>query len=61
MNNPGPKTSEFWVTIAGSLVVLLNSLFNLGLDEVSIATMVGTVAAYVLSRGWAKSGTVDKP
>lgn len=51
---PGWKTSEFWVTVAGSLVAILNSAFGWHIPADTILTVVAGIAAYVFSRGLAK-------
>lgn len=47
----GVWTSEFWVSLAGVLVVLANELLGLDLDVAEIAGMAGIIATYVLGRG----------
>lgn len=59
---PGYKTSEFWVTTVGSLVVALNQSGLLGsvvLPKDAILAIVGAVATYVISRGLAKLNVND--
>ena len=50
----GYKTTEFWLTIIGGAVVLLNGAFGWELDAASITGMVGSVAAYVIGRSYLK-------
>lgn len=51
---PGWKTTEFWSTVATSLVVVLNQAFGWHIPVDTVLALVGGVAAYVLSRGLAK-------
>jgi hypothetical protein len=51
----GYKTTEFWITAATVGVVVTEGLTGLDLDDTSLIGMVGTVAAYVLSRGFLKA------
>lgn len=50
----GWKTSEFWVTVAASMIPLLNSAMGWNIPIESLAAFAGTIASYVLSRGVAK-------
>ena len=50
----GWKTSEFWATVAVSLVGLLNHAFGWGIPTESIALIAGNVAAYVIGRSVVK-------
>jgi hypothetical protein len=50
----GYKTTEFWLTLIGGAVVLLNGAFGWDLDAASITAMAGSVAAYVLGRSYLK-------
>lgn len=47
----GWKTSEFWVTIVGTLLAVFGDQFGINLPQESILALI----AYVMSRGWAKS------
>ena len=53
-DRPGVRTSEFWTTLAGLVVVLLNEEVGLDLDVEQTIALVGVVASYVLSRAWTK-------
>lgn len=55
----GYKTTEFWLTIAGSVIVLVNSVTGLDLDAASIVAMLGSIAAYVASRSYLKGHRVE--
>ncbi|MDQ1533845.1 MAG: hypothetical protein QOF28_1606 [Actinomycetota bacterium] len=59
---PSPKTTELWLTLAGIavLVVVYHASRDASLDLFR-ACLLGTigVAAYVVSRGLAKSGSHD--
>lgn len=50
----GYKTTEFWLTIVGGVVVLLNGALGWDLDAASITGMAGSIAAYVLGRSYLK-------
>lgn len=50
----GYKTTEFWFTLAGAIIVLINAGTGLDLDSESILALAGTIAAYVASRSYVK-------
>jgi hypothetical protein len=52
----GIKTTEFWLTAATAVVTVLNAsgLLPFVIPQETVLQIVGTVAAYVLSRGVAK-------
>lgn len=54
----GYRTTEFWLTAIGSLGALLNQSGALGvvLPMEAIMSVLGTIAAYAVSRGIAKRG-----
>lgn len=54
----GIKTTEFWLTAATAVVTVLNAsgLLPFAIPQETVLQIVGTVAAYVLSRGVAKIG-----
>jgi hypothetical protein len=59
---PSPKTTELWLTIVG--VVVLAVVYNASRDaslNLFRACLLGTVmvAAYIVSRGFAKAGSHD--
>lgn len=56
----GIRTSEFWVTLATGIVLLLNTFFDWDLDTESIVAIVGNNVAYILSRGYIK-GKIAEP
>lgn len=56
---PGVRTSEFWMTLVASTAGLVGTYA--GIDPETLIAAVGPLAAYVVSRGWAKSGTTDGP
>jgi len=59
----GYQTSEFWVTTVTGLAITLNQSGILGsvvLPIETITTLVGLVAAYVLSRSGVKAVTAKK-
>ena len=53
----GWKTSEFWASVAAALLPLCNEAFGWELPIEAMVSVVGAIAAYVLSRGVAKKGT----
>jgi hypothetical protein len=59
---PSPKTTELWLTLAG--IVVLTIVYNAARDtslNLFRTCLLGTigVAAYLVSRGLAKSGSHD--
>lgn len=52
----GIKTTEFWLTVATSIVTVLNAsgLLPFVIPQETVLQVVGGVAAYVLSRGVSK-------
>ena len=50
----GWKTTEFWAMTAGSLVAILNSAFDLNIDQGTIVAVAGMIATYVIGRSVAK-------
>lgn len=50
---PGYRTTEFWATIAATLVMVAQA-FGVEMDSEATVGVVVAVASYVLSRGWAK-------
>ena len=51
---PGWKTTEFWATVAASLVAILNQAFNWHIPPETITQIVGGIAAYVIGRSVVK-------
>lgn len=51
---PGWKSTEFWLTIAGTSLPLFNNIFGWHLDTTSILGMAGGIVGYILSRGYVK-------
>ena len=57
MNNgtkSGVRTSEFWAALAASVFVTLNAKLGWNIPVEAVVSVVGMVASYVLSRGFAK-------
>jgi hypothetical protein len=54
-------TSEFWLTLAAAIAVIIAGYWDEANLEVGLAWSlgIGLVAAYVLSRGVAKAGSRD--
>ncbi len=52
----GPRTTEFWATIATAAVIVANDIFAMGLSQEAVMSVVAAVAGYALSRGVAKRG-----
>ena len=53
---PGFRTSEFWATCIAAIIPLLNQAFNWHIPVEAMVGIAGSIAAYVISRGQAKSG-----
>lgn len=55
---PGTKTTEFWLTIAAQIIFSLNTLeiWTYMPTKWSGLIQAAVLAAYTVSRGWAKSG-----
>ena len=53
---PGNKTTEFWLTLAGMALVLLNGTEYINIPWEQLTVFVGGTGAYALSRGVAKHG-----
>lgn len=51
---PGWKTTEFWATVAGSLVAILNQAFGWHIPQETIITVISGIATYVLGRSIVK-------
>jgi uncharacterized protein (DUF697 family) len=51
---PGWKTTEFWATVAASLITILNQAFNWHIPPETITQIVAGIAAYVLGRSVVK-------
>lgn len=54
VKKPGYKTSEFWAMVAASVITILNKAFDWNIPSDTLTQVVSVVAAYVLSRGFAK-------
>lgn len=52
----GHKTTEFYMAIVGTVIPVVNAHFGLNIDPVSIASIVGLIASYVIGRTVAKKG-----
>lgn len=50
----GIKTTEFWVTLITTNVLLFGEAFGLNLNETTVMSVTGAVIAYVGGRTWAK-------
>jgi hypothetical protein len=46
----GHKTSEFYVAMVGAMIPVINTSFGLNIDPVSIASIIGLLASYIISR-----------
>jgi membrane protein implicated in regulation of membrane protease activity len=53
----GWQTTEFWGTVAAALIPLLNQAFGWHLPVEVMVSVAGSVAAYVVSRGWVKASS----
>jgi hypothetical protein len=59
---PGIMTTEFWLTLlAAAVVVIAGYVSDTFSNDLAWALFAGIVAAYVLSRGFAKSGSKEGP
>lgn len=52
----GHKTSEFYIALAGAIMPVLNEAFGLNIDPTSIASVIGLLASYIISRTVVKKG-----
>lgn len=50
----GPKTSEFWLTIATVVTTVANEILGMGISQEAMLSVVGSVAAYAGARAVAK-------
>lgn len=46
----GIKTSEFWLSLVGAIIPVLNSSLGLAIPIEGILSVAGMVVAYVISR-----------
>ena len=51
--------SEFWVALVTGIVVIGNEGIGLDLPKAELIAFATSMGSYVVSRGWAKSGTTD--
>lgn len=51
----GWKTTEFWATVAGALIAILNQAFNWHIPSETITQIVSGIAAYVIGRSVVKA------
>ena len=59
---PGLMTTEFWLTMVMTVTVIVAGYVSDALDvDLAWALGAGIVAAYVLSRGFAKAGSREGP
>lgn len=47
---PGYKTTEFWATIIGSVIVGASSQYNIQLDQSTIVSLTSLIITYTISR-----------
>ena len=57
---PGYTTTEFWIGILTPLGTLIVAV-GFDLDVAEMVAVMAPAVAYILSRGWAKSGTSEGP
>jgi hypothetical protein len=50
----GYKTTEFWLTLLTGGLIVVEGTTGLDLDNEGIIAIVGTVASYVVGRGYLK-------
>jgi hypothetical protein len=53
----GHKTSEFYVALTGAIVPVVNDAFGLNINPISIASIIGMCASYIISRTVVKKGS----
>ena len=59
---PGIMTTEFWLSLIGAVVVIVAGYVSDAFDvDVAWALGIGLLAAYALSRGFAKAGSREGP
>jgi len=59
---PGVMTTEFWLMAAFTMVLVVAAYVSDTFDnDLGWALAAGVVAAYILSRGFAKSGSKEGP
>ena len=59
---PGMMTTEMWLTIlAAATLVIAGYISDTFSNDLAWALFAGVIAAYVLSRGFAKSGSREGP
>lgn len=51
----GMKSSEFYMAAATVICTVLLHFTSLDIDPVALSGMIGTVVAYIISRGMAKT------
>lgn len=56
VNNPGYRTSEFWMAVVGILIPILNQVLKLEIPEEAIYTIV----AYIIGRSGVKAVNVRR-
>lgn len=55
MNKAGWQTSEFWMALIVSNVMLVVNAVGVAIPESVVVSIAGMVMAYAVSRGWVKS------
>jgi hypothetical protein len=61
-SRPGIMTTEYWLAILSAATVVIAGYFSDALPErVAWPLFAGIIAAYVLSRGFAKAGSREGP
>jgi len=59
---PGLMTTEFWLSVLGAIVLVVAAYISDTFDtDLGWALAAGLIAAYILSRGFAKSGSREGP
>ena len=59
---PGILTSELWLTILSAVTVVVAAYISDAFDvDIGWSLAAGIIAAYVLSRGFAKAGSREGP
>ena len=55
MSNGGPKTTEFWLVMAGIASVVLNGTEFINIPWDQFHLIMGLIGAYTGSRAWVKA------
>ena len=51
--------TEFWVAVGASIIGIGNDGLGLNLPKEVVIALTSSLPAYIIARGWAKSGTTQ--